>query len=67
MNIYRENFEDGMFVTDIEVTKLDNGMFKATSCGLEANDHNQENAIAKLQQRLNDEMAQGTIHPGMNH
>lgn len=64
--MYRENVEDGLFITDIEVEQLANGMYRASSCGLEAHDHNRENAIDKLQEQLHDGMAQGDIHPGMN-
>lgn len=64
--VYRDFLDEGLFITDIAIEKLANGMFKASSCGLEAHDHNQENAVDKLQGQLNEAMQKGEIHPGMN-
>lgn len=55
----------GNVILDIEVHKMDNGMFKASGMGMEANHRDQAQAIRELQDKLESAITSGEIRPGM--
>lgn len=59
------DYQSGTVVMEMEVTKLANGMFKASCQGLESNHHDQSRAVIDLQTKLQDALASGEIRPGM--
>lgn len=61
-----DDYQTGTFIPDIKVEKRpDNGHYTASSMGYSFTHHSQDEAVNRLTSKLQDEIAAGTIHPGM--
>lgn len=59
------DYHEGSVNLQMEVTKLANGMTKATCMGHEVNDYNPEVAVTKLQTALQDLILKNELELGM--
>ena len=57
------DYLEGSVIFDISVTKLANGMHKASGMGLEVSDYNEQNAVLKLQDKMQAGLLTGEIRP----
>lgn len=61
-----DDYQTGTFIPDVVVEKReDNGHFVASSMGLSATHHNQDEAVNRLMDKIHSGIASGDIHPGM--
>lgn len=62
-NLYRD-FVESNFSPDITIRKRsDNGHFEASSMGFKVTDHDQDRAVAKLQEQLHEALSKGELSP----
>lgn len=59
------DYLQGNVIFDMTVTKMANGMHKASCQGLEANHHDFERAVLELQDKLQEALLKGEIRPEM--
>ncbi len=59
------DYQQGNVIAEMRVTKLPNGMFKATSMGLESNHFDSAQAVRTLQDQLQESLLRGDIRPEM--
>lgn len=57
------DYQEGSVIFDIAVSKMANGMFKASGMGLESNHHDQSRAVLDLQDKLQTGLRTGAIRP----
>lgn len=62
--MYRD-YVEGTFVPNVEITKReDNGHFVATGCGISVTHWDQTEAVNRLNDKIQEGILKGEIHPG---
>lgn len=62
-NMYRD-YVEGNYIPDIQISRReDNGHFVAEAAGLRETHHDQDVAVSKLTERIQDGLLKGEIHP----
>jgi hypothetical protein len=66
MNQMYRDYVEGTFVPSVEVTRReDNGHYTARSMGLEVTHHDQAEAVNRLNDKIQEGLSSGELHPFM--